>query len=95
MAEKSAQTPELAAHHAPIGHEGIWHSKNPPLEYPAYYQNVRNALIRAGHSEGDAHAIALAALRRWAGGGGNVHPEVRQAAQAALAEYDRERASHP
>lgn len=92
---KSAQTPELAARHAPIGHQGIWHSKNPPLEYPPYYQNVRNALIRAGHSVSEAHAIALTALRRWASGEGHVHDEVRQAARAALAEYEREREHHP
>ena len=95
MKGKSAQTPELAVHHAPIGHEGIWHSEHPPLQYPAYLQNVRNALMRAGHSEAEAHELAIGALRRWASGEGHVHPEVRQAAQAALAEYDRERAHHP
>jgi 8-oxo-dGTP pyrophosphatase MutT (NUDIX family) len=94
-AVKSAETPYLASHHAPIGHEGIWHSKHPPMQYPAYYQQVRNALIRAGHSEAEAHAIALGALRRWASGGGHVHPEVRAAADAALAEYAQEQASHP
>jgi hypothetical protein len=92
--EKSAETPSLAAHHAPIGRAGIWHSKNPPLQFPAYYQNVRNALIRAGHSESEAHAIALNALRRWAAGGGHVHDEVRQAARNALAEYEQEREHH-
>ena len=95
MTGKSAQTPALATHHAPIGHEGIWHSENPPLQYPAYLQGVRNALIRAGHSVAEAHELAIGALRRWASGGGNVHPEVRQAARAALAEYDKERADHP
>ena len=59
------------------------------------YQNVRNALIRAGHSESEAHAIALNALRRWASGEGHVHDEVRQAARAALAEYEQEREHHP
>jgi hypothetical protein len=93
--DKSAQTPELAARHAPIGHQGIWHSKNPPLQYPAYLQNVRNALMRAGHDEGEAHAMAIAALRRWASGGGHVHPEVREAARNALAEYEQEREHHP
>jgi hypothetical protein len=93
--DKSARTPYLSTHHAPIGHEGIWHSKNPPLQYPAYLQSVRNALIRAGHSVSEAHAIALNALRRWASGEGHVHPEVRQAARDALAEYDQERERHP
>jgi hypothetical protein len=93
--DKSAQTPQLATHHAPIGHEGIWHSKHPPLQYPAYLQQVRNALIRAGHDEASAHAMAIGALRRWASGGGHVHDEVRQAARNALAEYEQEREHHP
>jgi hypothetical protein len=92
---KSAQTPYLSAHHAPIGHEGVWGSKNPPLQYPSYLQHVRNALVRAGHSVAEAHEIAIGALRRWASGQGNVHPEVQQAARAALAEYDKEREHHP
>jgi 8-oxo-dGTP pyrophosphatase MutT (NUDIX family) len=94
-ANKSAQTPELATHHAPIGHEGVWGSKNPPLQYPPYLQNVRNALIQDGHSEAEAHELAIGALRRWAAGEGNVHPEVQQASRDALAEYDRERQHHP
>ena len=95
MTGKSAKTPELATHHAPIGHEGIWHSKHPPLQYPAYLQNVRNALMRAGHSEAEAHQLAIGALRRWASGEGKVHPEVRQAARDALAAYEKERENHP
>ena len=91
----SAQTPYLSTHHAPIGHEGIWHSEHPPLQYPAYLQQVRNALVRAGHDEASAHALAIGALRRWASGGGHVHQEVRQASQAALAEYEKEREHHP
>lgn len=93
--DKSAQTPELSTRHAPIGREGLWHSKHPPLQLPAYIQNIRNALMRDGHSEGEAHALAIAAVRRWASGGGHVRPEVREAAQHAVAEFERLREHHP
>lgn len=101
IAEKSAETPELASHHAPIGTHGIWGSKHPKLQYPAYLQNIRNALMRAGHSEGEAHAMAIAALRRWAKGDlkwgphRHVTPEVQEASRRALEEYDKLRRDHP
>ena len=93
--EKSAKTPELSSTHAPIGHEGVWHSKHPPLQLPAYIQNIRNALRRNGHGESEAHALAVAAVERWASGKGHVHPEVREASQRAVAEWEALRAHHP
>lgn len=51
-----------------------------------YFQNVRNALIRSGHTPADAYRITWGAIRRWARGGGKAHPEVVAAAQAALAD---------
>jgi hypothetical protein len=95
MISKSAETPELSATHAPIGHEGVWHSKNPPLQLPAYIQNIRNALMRNGHDEQSSHALAVAAVKRWASGKGHVHPEVREASQRAVAEWEALRRSHP
>ena len=93
--DKSAETPELSTHHAPIGHEGVWHSKNPPMQLPAYIQNIRNALMRAGHSEGEAHALAVAAVERWKDGGDHVTPEVQAASQEAYEQWTRLRANHP
>jgi hypothetical protein len=102
--EKSAETPYLSSHHAPIGHEGLWHTpnkKHPQKEQlPAYIQNVRNALMRSGHDEQSAHAMAVAAVKRWAAGEGawghkgKVTPVVREAAQKALDEWDRLKAEH-
>jgi hypothetical protein len=92
---KSAQTPYLSTHHAPIGTHGVWGSKNPPLELPPYIQNIRNALMREGHSEDEAHALAVAAVERWADGGGDVTDEVRQASQQAVAQWEQLRANHP
>lgn len=93
--DKSERTPYLSSHHAPIGHQGVWGSKHPPLQLPAYIQNIRNALMRDGHSEGDAHALAVAAVERWARGEGHVRPEVREASQRAVAEWNEMRAHHP
>lgn len=98
--EKSEETPELSTHHSPIGHEGVWHSKHPPLQLPAYIQQIRNALMRAGHGEQEAHALAVAAVERWAKGDlhwgkGKVTPEVQAASQRAVAEWEKLRRDHP
>jgi hypothetical protein len=97
----SAETPRLSSEHAPIGHEGVWHSKNPPLQLPAYIQNIRNALMRAGHGESEAHALAVAAVKRWAKGNlkwgpkRKVTPEVIAASRRAVAEWEELRRNHP
>lgn len=98
---KSAETPYLSSHHAPIGHEGVWHSKHPPMQLPAYIQNIRNALMRSGHGEQESHAMAVAAVKRWAQGKGawgkkgKVTPVVQQAAAKAVAEWEQLRRDHP
>lgn len=101
---KSEQTPYLSSHHAPIGHEGLWHTpnkKHPDKEQlPAYIQNVRNALMRAGHGEQEAHAMAVGAIKRWAEGKGawgkkgKVTPVVQAAAQRALGEWNKLKEEH-
>jgi hypothetical protein len=83
----SAQTGRLAVQPAPIGRPGgpgAYDVKG--MQFPPYFQNIRNALIRSGHSVGSASAITWGSIRKWAGGSGNVHPEVRAAAQKALAD---------
>ena len=96
--DKSAQTPELASQHHPLGTHGLWHtpSRKVPVrqQLPAYHQNIAHALMRNGMSESQAIATAINATRRWAAGKGKVHPEVRQAAQAALQEWEKLKASH-
>lgn len=82
----SKQTPALEVRPGPIGKPdgpGLWRVKG--MGFPPYFQNVRNALIRNGHSVASASMITWGAIRRWARGGGNVHPEVRTAARRALA----------
>jgi hypothetical protein len=96
----SEKTPELSVTHAPIGHEGVWHSKKPPLQLPAYIQNIRNALMRNGHGEQESHALAVAAVKRWAKGDlkwgkHKITPEVIAASKKALAEWEELRRHHP
>lgn len=83
----SAQTAALEVTPAPAGKPGgpgLWRVKG--MELPPYFQNIRNALIRDGHTPADAYQLTWGAIRRWAAGGGNVHPEVRAAAVRALAD---------
>jgi hypothetical protein len=101
---KSEQTPYLSSHHAPIGHEGLWHTPSKKVPHkeqlPAYIQNVRNALMRAGHGEQESHAMAVGAIKRWAEGKGawgkkgKVTPVVQAAAQRALAEWNKLKEEH-
>lgn len=83
----SAQTARLAITPAPAGKPGgpgLWRVKG--MELPPYFQNVRNALERSGHTPAEAYRLTWGAIRRWARAGGKVHPEVVAAAQAALAD---------
>lgn len=100
MIELSAQTARLAATPAPRGKPG-----GPGLYdvggmgHTAYLQQIVKALIeKRGMDPGKAYAIARGAIRRWASGGGKVHPEVRAAAGAAetgeIAKQERAKAVH-
>lgn len=55
---------------------------------PKYIRTVRNALVREGHSESKATAMAVAAIKRWARGGDNVSEAVQAAAVKALAQWE-------
>lgn len=55
---------------------------------PKYIRTVRNALVREGHSESKATAMAIAAIKRWARGANHVSEEVQAAAVKALAEWE-------
>jgi hypothetical protein len=51
--------------------------------------------MRDGHSEDEAHALAVAAVERWKDGGDNVTPEVQRASQQAYEQWMQLRADHP
>lgn len=93
--ELSAKTGALASTPHPFGKPGgpgLWHQKG--MELPPYIQNIAHALLRTGRAKdlGQAIAIARGATKRWAAGGGHVHPEVRAASAATSADWDAKRA---
>lgn len=60
---------------------------------PLYMRTVAKALVRAGHSESDAIATAVATMKRWAAGGGKVTAATRARAAKALAEWEAKKAA--
>jgi len=103
-AEKSEQTPSLAATPAPLGNQGLWHTpdKHVPAKQklPNYIEHIAQVLMKdQGMGESQAIATALNAVKRWAQGNlgerhGHVHPEVISASRAALAEWEKLKESH-
>lgn len=83
----SADTGRLSVTPAPRGKPGgpgLYDIKGEG--HTPYLQQIVKALIeKRGMPESKAYAIARAAIRRWAAGGGHVHPEVRAAAGKAEA----------
>lgn len=65
-----------------------WVERSKPGTLPRYIRIVRNGLMREGHPESRATALAVAAIKRWARGGDNVTPKVQAAAAKALAEWE-------
>lgn len=59
---------------------------------PRYIRMVAHALIRQGHTPSSAIAIAVATMKKWAAGGGDVTPKVRAAAAAAVAQWEAKKA---
>jgi hypothetical protein len=96
----SAQTARLAATPAPRGKPGgpgLYDVSG--MGHTDYLQQIVKALIeKRGMDPSRAYAIARGAIRKWAAGGGKVHPEVRAAAGAAeageLARQARAKAVH-
>lgn len=95
---KSERTPALSSTHNPLGTQGLWGTPSKKIpekqQLPAYIQNIAHALVRGGMGESQAIATAIASVKRWASGKGNVHPEVVEASGRALAEWNALRASH-
>lgn len=60
---------------------------------PLYIRAIAQALRRNGHDESSAIATAVATVKRWAAGGGNVSAETRARAAAAAAEWESKKAA--
>ncbi len=83
MSEKTAG---YAATPHPLGPNNLWFK--PGFKLPNYVENVVKGLMESGHSRAEAIPMAIGVIRRWAAGGGHVHPEVRAASAAAIAEWE-------
>lgn len=59
---------------------------------PKYIREVAHALVRSGHPESKAIAMAVGIVRNWAEGKGNVRPQIRAAAAKNIAEWEAKRA---
>lgn len=55
---------------------------------PPMVRAIARALMRNGHSESSAIAVAIGAVKRWAAGGGHVHPSTRARSAAAVAHWE-------
>lgn len=82
----SDKTAGYSAQHHPLGQGDLWKHKG--WQLPAYVQNVAKGLMESGKDRSTAIAMAVAAVKRWASGGGGVTPEVRAASAAAVAEWE-------
>lgn len=65
-----------------------WVERTRRGKLPEYIRIVRNGLMKDGHPESRATALAVAAIKRWARGGGGVSAKVKAAAAKALAEWE-------
>lgn len=82
----SAKTAGYAATPHRLGPNNLWNK--PGFKLPNYIENVVKGLMESGKSRQDAIPIAIGTVRRWAAGGGNVHPEVVAASKAAIAQWE-------
>lgn len=90
----SAETAALAATPHPLGRPGgpgLFHDRS--LSLPPYIQNIAHSLMtKRGLDKSRAIQMAIGVAQRWAAGGGKVHPEVRVAAQEAIAAWEAAKA---
>ena len=77
--------------HLNLSPKNNWVDKRGGL--PEYIRIVRNGLMKEGHPEGMATALAVASMKKWAHGGGGVSKKVQVAAAAALAQWEAMKAT--
>lgn len=79
----------------PLGTGKNWVTKTDPVAgVGPFIRAIAHALIRNGHPEGEAIAIAIGTCKRWAAGGGKVTPKTRAKAGAAIAEWEALKAAN-
>jgi phage head maturation protease len=81
--------------HEPLGKPGgpgLFHHKG--MQLPAFVQHIARDLMTERHmTESHAIAVAISMCKKWAAGGKDVHPDTRAKAAAAIAEWERLKAS--
>lgn len=95
--QESAQSLALASTPKPFGKPGgpgLWKHKG--LQLPAYIQQVAHGILKSNASVGESGAIqrAVGVIKRWASGEGKVDAGTQAAASKAIAEWEKEKASH-
>lgn len=89
----TARTAEASSVPEPFGRPGgpgLFHKKG--LQLPPYIQHVAHELVKKGKSESQAIQMAIGIVKNWAEGKGGVHPDVRAAAVAAVAAWEKAKA---
>lgn len=90
----SAETAALAVTPHPLGKPGgpgLFGDRS--LSLPPYVQNIAHSLMtERGMDKSKAIQVALGTVKNWAAGQGNVRPEVRAAATAAVAAWESAKA---
>jgi hypothetical protein len=82
----AADSMAKATIHEPVGAKNLWGHAG--WQLPAYIQHIANDLRSNGMTESRAIATAVATVKRWAAGGGKVHPDTRAAAAKAVKEWE-------
>jgi hypothetical protein len=83
----------------PVGPKPLWKKTKPkPWHLPFYIEHVANALIKHGHSEQEAIAMAVGIVRAWSkhkpeGGEKTLHSDTQAAAAKAIAEWEATKAA--
>jgi len=74
---------------SPLGPGPNWVTKTDPVTgLGPYLHAIAHALMRAGHSESEAVALAVGAVKRWAAGEGHVTAKTRAKAAEAVAHWE-------
>jgi hypothetical protein len=77
-------------HERTIGSKGKGLFGMPGAQLPAYIQHVYNDLVEGGKPPGGpTYRLAIGIVKNWAEGKGNVKPDTRAKAVAAIAEWEK------
>jgi hypothetical protein len=71
-----------------------WIEKTSDDGLPDYIGRIAKALIRSGKSKSTAIAIAISRVKAWAAGGDDVNADTKAKAAAALAQWEKLKASN-